>query len=68
MLILLDPDPCDSGETVEDEFEAEPEAREKRSIGGYWERENADESLFLMAETTVNGKDVRSQLTENSAA
>ena len=42
----------------------EPDTREKRAIGALWERESGGESLFLMAEKSVDGKDVRSQLME----
>ena len=42
----------------------EPETREKRAIGALWERESGGEALFLMAEKTVDGKDVRRQLIE----
>ena len=45
----------------------EPETREKRAIGALWERESAREGLFLMAEKTVNGKDVRRQLMKKIA-
>ena len=42
----------------------EPETREKRAIGTLWERGSGGEALFLMAEKTVDGKDVRRQLIE----
>ena len=35
---------------------------EKRTIGELWERESGGKGLFLVAENTVDGKDVRRQL------
>ena len=43
-----------------------PEPDEKRTIGKLWERESGGRCLFLMAEKTVNGKDVRRQLMEKT--
>ena len=39
---------------------------EKRTIGALWERESGGRCLFLMAEKTVGGKDVRRQLMEKT--
>ena len=39
-----------------------PDTDEKRTIGELWERESGGKCLFLMAEKTVDGKDVRRQL------
>ena len=39
---------------------------EKRAIGELWERESGGRCLFLMAEKTVDGKDVRRQLMEKT--
>ena len=39
---------------------------EKRTIGALWERESGGRCLFLMAEKTVDGKDVRRQLMEKT--
>ena len=39
---------------------------EKRTIGALWERESGGKCLFLMAEKTVEGKDVRRQLMEKT--
>ena len=41
-----------------------PETDEKRTIGELWERESGGRCLFVMAEKTVGGKDVRRQLME----
>ena len=41
-----------------------PDAAEKRTIGELWERESGGRCLFVMAEKTVGGKDVRRQLME----
>ena len=46
----------------------EPETQEKRAIGALWECQSGGEGLFLMAEKTIDGKDVRRQLIENIAA
>ena len=46
----------------------EPETDEKRVVGALWQRESAGKCLFLMAEKTVAGKDVRGQLTEKVGA
>ena len=45
-----------------------PETTEKRVVGALWERESAGKCLFLMAEKTVAGKDVRGQLMEKVGA
>ena len=37
---------------------------EKRTIGQLWERESGGRTLFLIAEKSINGKDVREQLIE----
>ena len=39
-----------------------PDTAEKRTIGELWERESGGKCLFLMAEKSVEGKDVRRQL------
>ena len=39
---------------------------EKRTIGALWERESGGKCLFVMAEKTVGGKDVRRQLMEKT--
>ena len=39
---------------------------EKRTIGALWERESGGRCLFVMAEKTVDGKDVRRQLMEKT--
>ena len=41
-----------------------PDTREKRTIGELWERMSDGQGLFLVAEKTVDGKDVRRQLME----
>ena len=46
----------------------EPDTREKRAIGALWERESGGEGLFLMAEKSVDGRDVRRQLMEKVGA
>ena len=43
-----------------------PETDEKRTIGELWERESGGRCLFVMAEKTVGGKDVRRQLMEKT--
>ena len=47
---------------------AGPDTDEKRTVGALWERESGGRCLFLMAEKTVAGKDVRAQLTEKVGA
>ena len=42
------------------------DTREKRAIGELWERKSDGRGLFLIAEKTVDGKDVRSQLMEKT--
>ena len=37
---------------------------EKRTVGELWERRSAGKGLFIVAEKTVDGKDVRRQLLE----
>ena len=37
---------------------------EKRTIGALWERESKGKGLFLIAEKSVDGQDVRQQLLE----
>ena len=39
---------------------------EKRTIGELWERESGGKGLFLVAENTVDGKDVRRQLIDKA--
>ena len=39
---------------------------EKRTIGELWERESGGKGLFLVAENTVGGKDVRQQLIDKA--
>ena len=39
---------------------------EKRTIGALWERASGGRCLFVMAEKTVDGKDVRRQLMEKT--
>ena len=46
----------------------EPDTREKRAIGALWERESGGEGLFLMAEKSIDGRDVRRQLMEKIGA
>ena len=42
------------------------DTREKRAIGELWERKSDGRGLFLIAEKTVDGKDVRGQLMEKT--
>ena len=42
------------------------DTREKRAIGELWERMSEGKGLFLIAEKTVDGKDVRGQLMEKT--
>lgn len=42
------------------------DTREKRIIGELWERKSDRRCLFLIAEKTVDGKDVRQQLMEKT--
>ncbi len=44
------------------------DAREKRAIGELWERSSGGKGLFLMAEKSVQGKDVASQIGEKTGA
>ena len=37
---------------------------EKRTIGALWEQKSDGKGLFIIAEKTVDGKDVRQQLME----
>ena len=46
----------------------EPDTREKRAVGALWERESDGGGLFLMAEKSVDGRDVRRQLMEKIGA
>ena len=43
-----------------------PDTAEKRTIGELWERESGGSCLFVMAERSVGGKDVRRQLVEKT--
>ena len=43
-----------------------PDTAEKRTIGVLWERASGGRCLFVMAEKTVDGKDVRRQLMEKT--
>ena len=43
-----------------------PDTAEKRTIGELWERESGGSCLFVMAEKSVGGKDVRRQLVEKT--
>ena len=43
------------------------DTNEKRTIGALWERESAGRGLFLTAEKTVDGKDLRQQLLDKIA-
>ncbi len=45
-----------------------PDTAEKRTIGELRERESGGKCLFVMAEKTVGGKDVRCQLVEKIGA
>ena len=40
---------------------------EKRTIGALWERKSNGKGLFVVAEQTVDGKDVRQQLLEKTS-
>ena len=40
------------------------DTNEKRTIGALWEQKSKGKGLFMIAEKTVNGKNVRQQLTE----
>ena len=42
------------------------DTNEKRTIGALWERKSNDKGLFIIAEQTVDGKDVRQQLLEKT--
>ena len=42
------------------------DTREKRAIGELWERKSEGKGLFLIAEKTVDGKDVRGQLMQKT--
>jgi type III restriction enzyme len=43
------------------------DSNEKRLVGALWEERTAGRGIFLMAEKTVGGKDVRAQLMERFA-
>ena len=45
-----------------------PDTREKWTIGELWERMSDGQGLFLVAEKTVDGKDVRRQSMDKVAA
>ena len=47
---------------------AGPDTTEKRNVGELWESKSSGKGLFIVAEKTVDGKDVRQQLLEKIGA
>ena len=42
------------------------DAAEKRTIGELWEHKSAGQGLFIIAEKSVNGRDIHQQLIEKT--